>query len=226
MKVFSSGFYIPVCRFLVKWTPCFLVSSSVFLCYWIWEKLPLQEQGEVFKLMYVHVPTAIMSMVLFFVMGIMSVIDWVRHIKIARWIASIVAKWGLFCTFVALVSGSIWSRYAWGGFWVWDARLTTELMLFFLYLAYCLADKAVLKYRVSKKVLVVIAIIGMLDIPLVHYSVEWWYSLHQKSTLLHLSKHAMSWDLLWPLLACMAWLALLTSIVIANGVLKRAGIKT
>jgi len=180
-----------------------------------------QAQGGIFRIIYIHVPMAIAALSLFIIVAIMSALSWVFHIKVANWIASVSAKVGAFCTLITLLSGAYWGYYTWGDWWVWDARLTSMLMLFFIYLAYIIIDQAAERYLISKQALLVVSVIGVIDIPLIHYSVIWWQSLHQTSTLLNLSNHTMPWEMLWPLIASIAMCALAIVTFISYAILKR-----
>jgi heme exporter protein C len=220
---FSPRVYIQVCRQIVRWVLPLLIGLFPMIGYWIFIQVPIDAtQGAVFRMIYIHVPMAIASMMLLIVVGILSSVHWVWHIKVADWIASLAAKWGACCTAITLITGSLWGYYTWGTWWVWDARLTSVLMLFFIYLAYIIVDQASERYLISKQALVIISLLGIVDIPLVHYSVQWWQSLHQGSTLLNLSQQTMPWPMLWPLLVMIVALALTITVVIAHGVLKRS----
>nr|WP_258568860.1 cytochrome c biogenesis protein CcsA [Candidatus Synchoanobacter obligatus] len=197
---------------------------TIFITSWICWFVPADEtQGEVFRLIYLHVPMAIGALLLYLVVAGCSIMHWVLRIKVADWIASASAKMGATCCALALMTGSVWGYYTWGTWWVWDARLTSFLMLFFLYLAYIAVDRASQKHLVSKQVLMIVSLIGVVDIPLIHYSVTWWQSLHQGSTLLRLSDNTMPWDMLWPLLMTIVLSALIVTSFIARSVLHRSG---
>ena len=201
IRLFSPKYYQPICRFLYHRLPPFTFGLFLFLCYWILFSVPQDiNQGLAFKWIYVHVPCAFASMALYLVMALCSILKWVYHIKVAGWISSITAKIGCLATALAISSGSIWGYYTWGVMWVWDPRLTTELMMLMLYLAFILADQAAVMNRSSYKLPMVIGVIGVFNLPLIHYSVVWWQSLHQGSTLLNLSNQTMPWDMLWPLM--------------------------
>ncbi len=180
-------------------------------------------QGDIYRIIYFHVPMAFTSLALLLVVVVMSSLSWVFHLKVAKQLASICAKVGTFCTFATLISGSIWGFFTWGDWWVWDARLTTYLMLGFVYAAYCIMDQAVNEYRVSEKALVVLAWIGFADMILVHYSVLWWQSLHQQSTLLNLSQQTMPWSMLWPLLLAILCVIVSVTIYISKALVREMG---
>lgn len=217
IALFSPKVYIPICCAISRWiAPCVTIISPILL-FWIIFYVPSDlTQGSVFRIIYIHVPMALASMLLFIVVGVMSMLHWVLHIKVADWIATAASRIGLFSTVVTLVTGSIWGYYTWGTWWVWDARLTSMLMLFFIYLAYIITDEASNQYLISKQALVIISVIGMVDIPLIHYSVTWWQSLHQGSTLLNLSNQTMPWEMLWPLILAIILCAMTTTLLIAH----------
>ena len=175
---------------------------------WVFVFAPTEtEQGFVQKIMYIHVPSVIVTYLAFFVTFAFGIAYlWKRHLVFDR-IAKVSAEIGLIFCAMVLLSGAIWGRPTWGTYWVWDARLTTTLLLFLIFLGYFLLRLSVQDREKEARFASVLGIIGFLDIPIVHKSVEWWRTLHQPSTLFKVeegaAKPAMPPELLYPLLASM-----------------------
>lgn len=161
------------------------------------------QQGETFRILYVHVPCAFFSMALYVALVISSVGSWVFRIKVADALAQGCARWGAVLTALALLTGALWGKPMWGTGWVWDARLTSELILLFLYLGYLGLRQAFSDGQQAMRASALLAIIGGVDLPIIHYSVKWWHTLHQGPTLLKVHP-AIDFSMLWPLLF---WLA-------------------
>lgn len=158
------------------------------------------QQGESFRIIYVHVPAAWMSMFIYMVMAVSAGIGLIWRIKLADVIASSSAAVGASFTFLALVTGSLWGKPMWGTWWVWDARLTSELILLFLYMGYMGLRAAIDDPRNAARASAVLALVGVINIPIIHFSVEWWNTLHQGATVTKLDKPSMDTDMLIPLL--------------------------
>ena len=151
---------------------------------WIFLKLPIEtSQGFPQKIMYLHVPTFIATYLAFFVVFAFSIAYlWKRDLMFDQ-IAKVSAEIGLIFCALLLVTGAIWGRPTWGTYWVWDARLTTTLLLFLIFMGYFLLRMSVNDRDKEARLASVLGIIGCLDIPIIHKSVEWWRTLHQPSTL-------------------------------------------
>ena len=164
---------------------------------------PDYQQGETYRIMFVHVPSASMSMFVYLVMAVASGIGLIWQIKLANVVAKVSAPIGASFTFLALVTGAVWGKPMWGTWWVWDARLTSELILLFLYLAYIALGNAFDNPKTASKASSVLAIVGLINLPIIKYSVEWWNTLHQGasiSTVEKISKPAIDGSMIWPLL--------------------------
>jgi len=173
---------------------------------WVFLKLPIEtSQGFPQKIMYLHVPSVITTYLAFFIVFVYSIAYlWKRELMFDQ-IAKASAEVGLvFCALV-LITGAIWGRTTWGTYWVWDARLTTTLLLFLIFMGYFLLRMSVNDRDKEARLASVLGIIGFLDIPIIHKSVEWWRTLHQPSTLFKVdsgeAKPSMPPELLYPLLA-------------------------
>jgi heme exporter protein C len=166
----------------------------------LWVAPPDYQQGDSFRIMYVHVPAAWMSLFVYVFMAVSGGIGLIWNLKMADILAVCSAPLGASFTFLALVTGAIWGKPMWGTWWVWDARLTSELILLFLYLGYLTLQNAIEDPRTAARAAAILAIIGSVNIPIIHYSVEWWNTLHQGPTVTRLAKPAIHPSMLWPLL--------------------------
>jgi heme exporter protein C len=158
------------------------------------------QQGDSFRIMYIHVPSAWMSLFIYMVMAISGGIGLIWRVKLAEIIARSSAPIGATFTFLALVTGAIWGKPMWGTYWVWDARLTSELILLFLYLGFIALQSAFEDRRVAARAGAILALVGIVNIPIIHYSVEWWSTLHQGPTITKLDKPSIHMSMLIPLL--------------------------
>ncbi|MEM7763734.1 MAG: heme ABC transporter permease CcmC [Pseudomonadota bacterium] len=144
------------------------------------------QQGDAFRIIYVHVPSAYLSLMAYTMMAVASVIGLVWRMKLAHAVAAAAAPIGASFTFLALATGSIWGRPMWGTWWEWgDPRMMTELILLFLYLGYMALRSAIEDRNKADRASAVLAIVGVVNVVLVHYSVEWWSSLHQGQTIMN-----------------------------------------
>jgi len=165
---------------------------------------PDYQQGDGFRIIYIHVPSAFLSLSIYTVMAISSVIGLVWRIKLAHMITRASAPIGAWITFLALFTGSVWGKPMWGTWWVWDARLTSELILLFLYLGYLALQTAIPERLASARAGAILVLVGFVDIPIIHFSVDWWNTLHQGASLSLLSQPTISSGMLYPLLIMIA----------------------
>ncbi len=165
------------------------------------------QQGDGFRIIYVHVPSASMSLFAYTLMATAAGIGLIWRIKLAHAVAAAVAPVGASFTFLALATGSIWGKPMWGTWWAWDARLTSELILLFLFLGYMALRAANDDLSKADRASGVLALVGVVNVPIIHYSVVWWNSLHQGPTISKLGQPSISGDMLWPLLTMMAGFA-------------------
>ena len=173
---------------------------------------PDYQQGDAFRIIYVHVPTAAISLSIYVLMAVAGAVALIWRMKLAEVAVVAAAPIGASFTAVALITGMLWGKPMWGAYWVWDARLTSELVLFFLYLGVIALNSAFNDPRAAARACAWLALVGVVNVPIVKYSVEWWNSLHQGSTLLSvqaIQKPKMSFDMLWPLLLSLAGFYLL-----------------
>lgn len=161
---------------------------------------PDYQQGDSFRIMYLHVPSAWMSLFIYVTMAVSSAIALIWKMKMADIIAACSAPIGASFTFLALVSGSLWGKPMWGTYWVWDARLTSELILLFLYLGYMGLLVAIEDRRNAARAGAVLALVGVVNVPIIHYSVQWWNTLHQGPTVTKFGQPSIATSMLIPLL--------------------------
>lgn len=140
-------------------------------------------QGESFRIIYIHVPSAWMSMFIFGFMAVAGAAALIWHVKIAEVLARASAPIGAMFTAITLITGSLWGRPTWGTYWVWDARLTSELVLLFLYFGVIALYNAIEDPRKAARATALLALVGLINLPIIHYSVEWWNTLHQGQSI-------------------------------------------
>ena len=156
------------------------------------------QQKDAFRIIYVHVPAAYLSMMAYSIMAVSAGIGLIWRMKLAHSVAAAAAPLGAWFTFLALVTGSIWGRPMWGTWWEWgDPRLTSELLMLFLYFGYIALRSAIDDIARADKASAVLALVGAINIPIIHYSVTWWTSLHQGQTVI---EGKMAPEMLQPLL--------------------------
>jgi len=141
------------------------------------------QQGEAYRIIFIHVPAAWMSMFLYVVMAFWAGLGLVLNTRLSGMMASAIAPTGALFTFVALWTGSLWGRPTWGTWWVWDARLTSELILLFLYFGFMALQAAIDDARRADKAGAVLALVGVVNIPIIYFSVKWWNTLHQGASV-------------------------------------------
>lgn len=161
-------------------------------------------QGNSFRIIYFHVPSAFLSLSAYVFMASMGFVSLVWRIKMTDILMLSVAPIGASFTLIALVTGAIWGKPTWGTWWIWDARLTSELILLFLYLGVIALSQAIEDPDRANKSCALLSLVGLVNIPIIHFSVEWWNTLHQGATLSKFAKPSMHPDMLWPLLVMIA----------------------
>ncbi len=160
-----------------------------------------EEMSDGYRIIYVHVPAAYLSMSAYIVMAVAAGIGLIWRMKLAHAVAAGAAPLGAWFTLLALLTGSIWGRPMWGTWWEWgDPRLTSELLMLFLYFGYMALRAAIDDTVKADKASAVLALVGAVNIPIIHFSVEWWTSLHQGPTLLKEGGPGIHPDMLYPLL--------------------------
>ncbi len=141
------------------------------------------QQGESYRIIFIHVPAAWMSMLIYLVMAFWAGVGLAFNTRLSGMMASALAPTGALFTFIALWSGALWGRPTWGTWWVWDARLTSELLLLFLYFGFMALQAAIDDPRRADKAGAVLALVGVINIPIIYFSVQWWNTLHQGASV-------------------------------------------
>jgi heme exporter protein C len=141
------------------------------------------QQGESYRIIFIHVPAAWMSMIIYLAMAFWAAMGLIFNARLASMFALALAPTGALMTFIALWTGSLWGKPTWGTYWVWDARLTSELILLFLYLGFLSLHAAIEDTRKADRSAAVLAIVGVVNIPIIYFSVKWWNTLHQGASV-------------------------------------------
>ncbi len=157
-------------------------------------------QGNSVRIMYVHVPSSFIAIGCFGFIGIASIATLIFKVKIFPLMAKSIAPVGSIFCLISIVTGSLWGKPTWGIFWVWDARLTSMLILLIFYLAYIAVWKFIENYEKANKTASIVAIIGSLNLPVIKYSVDWWNTLHQPSSITLTSAPTIHYTMLVPLI--------------------------
>lgn len=158
------------------------------------------QQGDSYRIIYVHVPAAWMSLFIYMVMAVSGGIGLIWRMKIADVVAISSAPIGASFTFIALVTGSLWGKPMWGTWWVWDARLTSELILLFIYMGYMALQSSIDDVHRADKAGALFITVGAVNIPIIYFSVQWWNTLHQGSSINFSNGSGMAATMLWTML--------------------------
>lgn len=211
-------------RFARRWAPwayALALLSMAVGAYGALFQVPADyQQGDSFRILYIHVPSAMMSMAVFALMAIYAAIALIWRIKLCEILAMACAPIGAAFTVITLATGSIWGKPMWGTWWVWDARLTSVLVLFFLYLGHMALLSAFEDPARGRKAAAVLALVGFVNVPIIKFSVDWWNTLHQPSSILRMDSPAIHSSMLWPLVVM--WLAFLCYFIAVHILRTRA----
>jgi len=185
--------------------PWFLGLAAIAIGYGVVDGLvfapPDYQQGDAFRIIYVHVPSAWLSLFAYVSMAVAAAVALIWRIKMGHAVAAASAPIGASFTLLALVTGSLWGRPMWGTFWAWDPRLTSELILLFLYVGVMSLRSAFEDPARGDRAAALLALVGVVNVPIIHFSVVWWNSLHQGATVAKFGKPTMAASMLWPLLS-------------------------
>ena len=157
-------------------------------------------QGDSVRIMYVHVPSSFIALGCFGFIGLASVFNLIFKIKFMSLLAKSLAPVGCIFSLISIVTGSFWGKPTWGIWWVWDARLTSMVILFLFYIAYILAWKFISNFEKANKISSIIGIVGLFNLPVIKYSVDWWNTLHQPSSITLTSAPTIHYTMLIPLI--------------------------
>jgi heme exporter protein C len=193
-----------VYAFAQRWTKWFGAAAALAMVVALFGGLVLSppdyQQKDAFRMVYVHAPSAWLSLMIYSTMAVAAAVGLIWRMKVAHAAASACAPVGAWFTVVALGTGMLWGKPMWGAYWVWDPRLTSELVLLFLYLGYMGLRAGIEDPVKADKASAVLAVVGVVNVPIIKFSVNWWNSLHQTPTVMKMGKPSMDVDMLWPLL--------------------------
>lgn len=158
------------------------------------------KQGNSFRIIYIHVPASFLALAGYYVMAIAGAVGLIWKMKLADMVMKSAAPLGAALTFVALVTGAIWGKPTWGTYWVWDARITSMLVLLFLYMGVMALQYSYTSVDAANRASAVLSLVGMVNIPIIYKSVDWWYTLHQPATIKFTEAPTMHPDMFHPLL--------------------------
>ena len=180
----SPASFFPLAGTLVRW---FAVPAALLAVVGLYLGLVVAptdaQQGDSYRIIFIHVPAAWMSMFVYVVMAFWSAVALTLNTRLAGMMVQALAPTGALFTFIALWTGSLWGRPAWGTYWAWDARMTSELILLFQYLGYLALRSAIADARRADRAGAVLVLVGVINVPIIYFSVKWWNTLHQGSTV-------------------------------------------
>ena len=158
------------------------------------------QQGEGYRIIFIHVPASWMSMFIYLVMAFWAGVGLIFNIRLASMVAQALAPTGALMAFLSLWTGALWGKPMWGTYWVWDARLTSELILFFLYMGFIALQSSIDDPRRADKASAILALVGAVNVPIIYFSVKWWNTLHQGASVSITKSPSMAATMLWGML--------------------------
>jgi heme exporter protein C len=180
----SPQTFYPLAGTIARWcgiAAAFLAAAGLYIGFFV---APTDaQQGEVYRIIFIHVPAAWMSMFIYVVMALWAALGLALNTRLSAMMAAALAPTGALFTFIALWTGSLWGKPTWGTYWVWDARLTSELILLFLYFGFIALRAAIEDPRRADRAAALLAIVGVVNVPIIYYSVQWWNTLHQGASV-------------------------------------------
>jgi heme exporter protein C len=198
--------------FAQRWAPWFGAVAGIAMVVALYAGLvlapPDYQQKDAFRMVYIHAPNATMSLMVYTTLAVSAAVGLIWRIKVAHAAAAACAPIGAWFTVATLGTGMLWGKPMWGAYWVWDPRLTSELVMLFLYLGYMGLRAAIEDPQKADKASAVLAIVGAVNVPIIHYSVIWWAGLHQAPTKKFGADADMAWSMVWPLLLMLTAFAL------------------
>jgi heme exporter protein C len=203
---------------ILRWLlPITLVALVVGAVWGVLFTPPDFRQGNSYRIIYIHVPAAVVALAGYYVMAIAGAVSLIWRMKMADVAMRASAPVGAALTFIALVTGSIWGKPTWGTYWVWDARITSMLILFFLYLGVVALYEAYENKELAAKACAVLSLVGTVNVPIIYKSVDWWYSLHQPASIKFTGGTTIDPSMLYPLLfMIIVFYALFTCAMLLN----------
>lgn len=210
-------FYNFAGRFLRWLLPLTLVIVAVGVVWGLLFAPPDFRQGNSYRIIFIHVPAAVVALAGYYVLAFAGLVSLVWKIKMADTAMRAVAPVGAALTFLALVTGAIWGKPTWGAWWVWDARITSMLILLFLYLGVVALFEAYENKAAAAKACAVLSLVGTVNIPIIYKSVDWWYSLHQPASIKFTGGSTIDPSMLYPLLLnILGFYGLFAAVVLLN----------
>jgi heme exporter protein C len=196
MKIYkyaSPANFYPLAGRLIPWfgiPAAILFAAGLYVGFFV---APTDfQQGDVYRIIFIHVPAAWMGMFLYVLMAAYAGIGWAFNARLSSMMASSLAITGAMFTFLSLVTGALWGKPTWGTWWVWDARMTSTLILMFLYIGFISLQAAIEDSRRADRAGAVLALVGVINVPIIYFSVQWWNTLHQGATIRLLGKPTMA----------------------------------
>src|SRR5438876_4861336 len=183
-KYASPANFYPLAGKMIPW---FAIPAAILFVAGVYEGFFVAptdfQQHDAYRIIFIHVPAAWMGMFLYVLMAIYAGAGWAFNARLGSMMASAIAPTGAIFTFISLVTGSLWGRPAWGVWWVWDARLTSTLILMFLYIGFISLQASIEDPRRADRAGAVLALVGVINVPIIYFSVQWWNTLHQGATI-------------------------------------------
>src|SRR5919112_2983708 len=183
-KYASPAMFYPLAGKLIPWfaiPAALLFATGLFVGFFI---APTDfQQGDAYRIIFIHVPAAWMGMLLYVLMAIYAGIGWAFNARLSSMMASSLAITGAMFTAISLITGALWGKPTWGTWWVWDARVTSTLILLFLYIGFISLQSAIDDTRRADRAGALLAIVGAINVPIIYFSVQWWNTLHQGASL-------------------------------------------
>ncbi|HEY9034514.1 MAG TPA: heme ABC transporter permease [Pseudomonadales bacterium] len=214
-KLGSPRWFYGISSAVLPWLS--LLTAAVLLTGVVWGLAfaPMDfKQGNSFRIIYIHVPAAFIALAGYYVMAVAGAVFLVWRMKMADIMLRAAAPIGAMMTFIALVTGAIWGKPTWGTWWVWDARITSMLVLFFLYLGVIALAAAYQREALGSKAAAILSLVGTVNIPIIYKSVDWWYSLHQPASIKLTARPSIHPDMWWPLVMTIIGFYLLYAILL------------
>ena len=197
------GDFYPVAGQLIPWFVALAVVFGLAGLYIGFLVAPIDaQQGEGYRIIFLHVPASWMSMFIYLVMAFWAGLGLAFNTRLSGMMASALAPTGALFAFLSLWTGALWGKPMWGAWWVWDARLTSELILLFLYIGFIALQSAIDDPRRADKAGAILALVGVVNIPIIYFSVKWWNTLHQGASVSLAKSPSMAAPMLWGMLLC------------------------
>ena len=200
-KFSSPATFYPLAGRIIPWAAwiaVILIGIGLYLSFFV---APTDyKQGEGYRIIFINEPAAWMSMFIYLVMAVWSILGLTLNTRVSAMMTQALAPTGAMFTFLALWTGAFWGKPMWGAWWVWDARLTSELILLFLYIGYIALHSSIDDNRRADRAGAILVLVGVINIPIIYYSVEWWNTLHQGSSVNFKQGSSMSMIMLWTML--------------------------